>query len=707
MVFVLPILRHINPSRGSLYDTPNMLADWRPDDIIALTKSAVLVSSDDLALALKRLFSLLISVPNPGLCRRLLETVSLDLWALASWRDMSPQFDDRFRTPARTLLQLFLKVTASTGKTMSLVENLLYNGEIADDGLQWRFESDSNGEITILRGNNERDFPINWSDADHKSDTLVSLLFSTCSKDEVVSIFMDLLRRWLSTVNPQGSQGISLKAEESESGTPVSKALELIVLQKMMEKAPETLIGQYGQLLDLVSQVLNTKNQVSQPDDVIAVALSLLNLAVTAPTFQKSHINPDVLEIIETSLGEIGRQERPEVSQTARNLSLLLQYRDEVDEPRGPTSAPTNKQIEDRRTYNLAMSYITENDSPPPVRSEGLNLISVLIEASSSILDIPAILVLLSALLKEDESFINLRAIKMFTQLATKHPKTVIREILEHYVDAKELSTTDARLRFGEALLQVIERLGETFTGDAAQQISEALLSIASRRGHRPKTEAKQAREARLQKTKNKQAEDAWGGDVPDVGNEVTKEEQARIEIISQIVSGWESKRGSEDVRMRTSALSIFASAMDTNIAGIGPTLVSSAIDLCVNILVLEPEMEKGILRRSAIIGILGFIKALNDARESGRNLAFGLTDQSREDIARTLKYVAGTDNDGLVQQHANDALESLENWQMAYLMPQNRLQEPTLGALAGLQVYPRPPLPQLGSARPRIEEIE
>ena len=166
----------------------------------------------------------------------------------------------------------------------------------------------------------------------------------------------------------------------------------------------------------------------------------------------------------------------------------------------------------------------------------------------------------------------------------------------------------------------------------------------------------------------------------------MSEEERARNEILAQIVEGWESKRGSEDVRVRSSALSIFATAMATNLAGIGPSLVSAAVDMCINILTLETELEKAILRRASIMLVLDFVRGLDKARQAGRRLGFGLTDSSREEMLCTLRYVAATDNDGLVQEQARDVVESLENWALSRLLqPVEAAQPLILAKLAGL----------------------
>ncbi|KAF4817795.1 RNA polymerase II assembly factor RTP1 [Colletotrichum siamense] len=716
--FVEPLLRNLNPSRkGSTVikkedsDIVDLKIKQEDTDVVDLSGRAALVTADDLFVTFKRLSCLINSTPYPAQTRRMLDPVLLQLWAVSCWGDTSPKTEERYSKPARSLLHTFLKLSASITKLHLIIENLVYRGETAEGSIKWQYQATSDGDLQIIAtplGQGSQLPELNWGEIQKRSSALVRLMTASCTPEEISLFFLELLSRWFQSTTAAKKAEVLFKSEEGESSDEIKKLLEITVLQKMLEQAPDKLISRVTQVLELVCQILDPASLQDHPDDIIAVALSLLNLVITAPGFKKSSLKPEASETLEKALDQLGNAGRPDVSPTAKNLALLLQYRDAIDPDEEDAFVPNDKQTEERKTYKLALEYITQADNPPPVRSEGLNLLSGLVASNSSILDIQSTLVLLSSLLQDSEDFINLRVIKLFTQLANKHPKAATQEILEHYLDAKETSTTDIRLRFGEALLQVIERLGETFTRDVAKRVSETLLSIAGRRGHRPKTEAKQAREKRLQDMKKKQAEDAWGGDVPDLGDEMNEDEQAKNEILTQIVEGWESKRGSEDVRMRTSALSIFSSAIEVNITGVGSDLVSIAVDLCISVLTLEREMEKGILRRAAILLILGFVRALDDAKQTGRRLGFGLTDQSREDIMRTLKYIAVTDNDGLVQQHARDVIESMENWQLSTLLPaESSVAESGIGRLAGLAIDQDRSLPSVNTKRPRIEEIE
>ena len=708
-----PLISRINPSLGPADGIDSAIKDEK-DEIIDLSRVKVLVVSNRVAEALTRLKILILSNPSPGLCRRVLKPVVFQLWTLASWTTPSDLSTREHCNPARQLLQTYLTLFGKEEDVTPLVDRLLCNGPDDESDLAWRYREVDGGGLEIVQSTTEYQPEIDLAEVESKADTLVKMITTVCSNNDISSLFLSMLRVWISAMQRQTGIQIKPEIEDQEKQSPIKDLVRVSVLQKLMELSPEKLVSQFDRLVDIICQVLAADSDTPLGGELLAVVLSLLNLVVTSTSFDKNDLRPTDLTLIEQSLGRIQDSGEDEVAATARNLSMLLKYRDEVEQtPEELTSAPSLRQVEDRRTYNLAMEYITgAGENPPPVVSEGLNMLSTLILAQSPILDVNAVTVLMSTLLKENEDYINLRVIKIFTQLAAKHPKSTIKELLDNYLDPQEKYSTDIRLRFGEALLQVIERLGETFAGDTATQAGETLLSIAGRRGYRPKTMAKQAREERLNKLKDKTIEGNSIEAAPDtpMDEELAAEERANNDIIAQIVQGWESKRGSEDIRMRASALSILGTALELNITGLGPSIASNAVDLSVNVLAVEREPEQAILRRSSIMMILSFIRALSQARETNRSLGFGLTEKSRDDIRRTLEYVADTDNDGLVRQHARDVVESLENWQATSMLPQPGVSNASAGLsrLAGLQVNPDTlPMNSKGQSRPRIEEVE
>jgi hypothetical protein len=678
------------------------------EDIINLTTRHVLISPAELALALQRLQALIISHPNPGLTRRLLTPLILPLWSLATWLRLSKRDEERFSLPANNLLKILLRISADVEQLVAIIENLLYNGDRGQEKTNWAFTDSQEGGIQSIhvRDDESETFELPLEDINPKADRFIEIVESLSTDDEISELFLTLFHRWTSSIGRAPTQEILLAQSDTKSSQDIrAQLLELSVLQKMMEKLPTKLISRSGNLLDLVEGLLRQHPDNNEADSILPIVLSLLNLVLTTPGFRRRNVDENKLKSIEASLNQIGIDAASDVSATARNLALLLKYRDEVEEESPPTTMPPSRQTEDRKTYALAMSYITQSDAPAPVRTEGINLLQGLVQANSPVLDIPALLALMASLLEEDEDYINLRVIKVFTQLSERHPKAVAAELIERYTDLSEKGSVDVRLRFGEALLQVIQRLGEHFTADAARIVGESLLLTAGRRGQRPKTTAKKARDARLREAKRaRHSGDEDADDEPE--EEMTDEERARAEILSQIVEGWGGKEGAEDVRIRASALSILAVGIETNVAGLGSSVLADAVDLCLSVLALETEPEKGILRRSAIILILSFVRALDQAKQAGRRLGFGLTEESQGNILRILRYIAATDKDGLVKQHAEDVIESLENWRMSLVVPEEP-RGPTLTRLAGLTFASGNADSADISLKPKIEEID
>ncbi|TVY84816.1 hypothetical protein LSUE1_G002095 [Lachnellula suecica] len=723
--FVEPILRCIDPTTAPKLPREESLEE----PIITLGAPKILASSDEVSKSFRNLSTLLASHPNPSLAKRLLRPIILPLWSIASWDQGDQTTESEFCKPARQLLNTLIRLSPSPKDSISdarklssslilsqILQNLTFKGRSIPGEIRWEYVSAKDYGIQIQETSNAtREIFQNLGDIDTAADrfiTFLSALSSTPDFDvEVSNLFMNLCGRWFSQNSKTKKQPeILTRLEPIYPGRDVETSLiEATVMQKMMTAFPDKLVSDSHQVLELVRQVFSDAithpgEDVDNSSDTVPVALSLLNIVLTSPSF-KGASEATLLKSVQASLKSISRKGTGEISKTAQNLLLLLKFRNTIDEPEDPTvSKPTDQQLEDRKTYSLALSYLTATDSPPPVRAQGLELISTLVRANSSILDIPALLVLFSSLLQDSEEYIYLRVIQSFIQLSQRHPKAVMRDLIDRYVDPNEDCELDQRLRLGEALLQVIQNNALTFSSETAKSVCEGLLFIAGRRGYRPKTELEQQKRNRLKRKQNQEAEEAWEGPVPQL-DEVLGAEPAENEILSGIVSGWESKRGSEDIRIRASAVSILGSAIEASVAGIGSGLVSTAVDLSIHILTLEPELEKGILRRASILLIMHFVKALDTARDEGRKLGFGFVGQSLDGVQRILAYVEGTDNDELVKQHARDVIEGLQTWQTNALLPEREVAS-EIRELAGLSINPGRS-DAVGGMRPRIEEIE
>lgn len=724
--FVEPTVRSIDPAISSS-DTQ---VTTHEEDIILVGPSRVLVPAVLVAESLQRLNTLVTSHPHPSLAKRLLGPILLPLWSLSSWEPSNDYIEDGYRKPAMNMLRTLLQLSSSsnlpsvshnypsTSDNLSIiVQNLMFRGRSTPRTPTWVYAKTDDGGIQIEKRNTDESnelttFVFDLSSIDDKTASFCALISSIPDFDiEISHLFIRLCRKWLRDTKGDGSEPMVTGLETREPADySEHRLIEAKLMQRMMTSVPEKLVNDSQQVLDLVNQILSRFNANEPNDDgnedIIAVALSLLNIVLTSPNATSTPGSNHTLEEIQNSVDLISRKAKMDISLTAQNLLSLIKYRDALNDPNIEASNILNdQQYEDRKNYSLAISYLTSSESPPPVRVQGLELISTLLQSQSSVLDIPALVVLFSSLLQDCDEYIYLRVIKSFVELSNRHPNTVLRDLIDRYFDPNEEAELDQRLRLGEALLQVIRNVGHAFSGDVAQSVGNGLLSIAGRRGFRPKYQREQESRRLLKQKKQKEAEDAWDGSPPQLA-EYLASQSKEDEILSQIISGWESKRGSEDVRIRSSALSILGSAIEGNIAGVGSSLISTAVDLCIHILTLEREPEKGILRRSAIILIMGFIRALDSARDQGIKLGFGLVGKSLDDVQRVLKYVEDTDNDGLVRQHAKDVVDGLHMWQLNALIPPQSGQSGTQ-ELAGLTITPRGTDDTNSRMRPRIEEVE
>lgn len=693
--FAEPLICSINPSLRTQSERSSSVDQ---EGVVKLTASNVLVSAEQLAGSLRRLASFLSSHPNPSLSKRLLGNILLPLWCLFSWPATGTQFED-WRAPAGYLLQIYLQLSDNT-KLFTIMNHITINGSQTPGRTQWQYKADGEGiRIESLTLNTMISSPSGVSDIEliaSKVESFIALLQQIKDGESVSAIFIELCKKWLSsaTLSPRPTI-ITVNTTSNDDGedTTETRLIEGMIIQKLMDSSPDKLIEDSAQVLELTNGVLlSALQQPKLDEDTVGIALSLLNLCFTSPNFnQSNHVS--TLPSLQGSLRRLAMSQN-EIAATARNLSYLLEFQQtHPDDEVKPILADPNE--EDRRQHKLAMSYLMSSESPPPVRAQGLDLITSLITKNSPILDVPSTLILLTSLLQDEEEYIYLRSIKTLTLLSSKHPKAVSNSLTDQYIDPNEEHSLDSRLRIGEALSQIIEKAGQTFTGSAAQTIGQGLLSIAGRRGIRAKTKERQQKAEKLSKAKNLDFKTAWDS------LEIEQDEPEN-EVLAQIVEGWEGKRGEEDVRIRASALSIFGSAIEVNVSGVGSSIVSDGVDLSVNILAMEPEPEKAVLRRSAILLVMSLVRALDNATS---NPGFGFAGQSLDAVVRVLKYVMETDNDGIVRGHAAVVIEGLETWQLKGLLGAKEVQRTSLaeGGLAGLSLSA-----DSGSrGRSRIEEIE
>ncbi|KAI9722047.1 MAG: hypothetical protein M1812_002007 [Candelaria pacifica] len=745
------IMRKIDPG-VAIPRKPGLLGDDHgkvpSPGVIANT----LVAELELERAITRLQSLLFSHLSLRLTKSLIQPLLLPLWAALCYAKSTNR--TIWYERASVILRTYFKTTGGPTQLAEIAKFLMWDGRP-----WWNFRPGGSGGIEI-RGRSideydDKDMIAFVENIDLRVDEYIRLLASgVIDNTSIGEVFLSITKQCLLETETAENPLLDLEDSDDEDiEDPLHMLVNTKLVQQMLERLQDKLASNPIQILELARQLLEeytekTKSRqrrrkdVREPSyaalghivnqgnssnpkeasesseeesvEIVSIALSLVNAILSSPEYSSTAETANLLSSIQTSLTYLSTSNNsipPSILQSASNLLSLLRIRTSTQSSPSPstTSTPPDPHAQDRKTHSLALSNLS---SPlPPIRAEGLSQISSLLTPTTSpILDIPATTVLLLSILQDSEEFIYLSAVRTLSLLANTHSRTVVRMLVDGYVDPKQEAGLDQRLRIGEALLKCIQNAGERLGTELARKVGECMLAVAGRRGRRPKTKVEKEKRDIVEEKKKKEAEIAWGGKVPQMGGDRKDDEDAGNEMLHKLVQDWEGKEGEEDVRVRTSALSILGTTIEHNVSGMGSTLISTAVDLAMAVLTLEKTPEKTILRRAAVLLIMSLLKALNKAREEGRKLGFGFAGDNLVDVIEVLSYVRDTDNDDLVKGHAETVIEGLETWRSKSLLGLSaerdeltpRL-ELDIERLAGLSVNPN----AKSASRPRIEEVE
>ncbi|KAJ5148148.1 hypothetical protein N7526_001500 [Penicillium atrosanguineum] len=664
------------------------------------TSRNAFVNGSMVNLAIERLESLALQHPNPGLVKRIVYPILLPLWGLACYSEEHGLTEYHERIMA--LLQTYFGISKQIALTR-----------------RTNLEGDQSNLIKLIDSLQSR------------TELFVSLLGSDPSSEERTGdVFLYVSERWL--VQPQVSDKGAKTQKLGESDDVLQKLVSAKLAEKLLDNFKDTLSRRPMRVLELIKQVIDGElrrlssgarqrdqraenvslsslsnivsgqsEQEGTPDkessESLATAFSLLSTVLASPDFSTSQETKPLLESVKGHLDELVPLLSPAMAKPATTSSMLLEI--QLTSPEHDDSRPTPSHVTDLETHRQAL--VNLNSNLPPVQAEGFSLLSKLIMSGSPVLDIPSTLTL---------------------------------------------------LLLGESLLRTVQDLGDALTGETAKILGEGMVALAGRRGHRPETQKsrkrqleKEQRQKEREERKQKEAALPAGWSIPtdqiqpkledekDDDSETESPEQTAhaANIVAAWAAGASTDEEPDDFRVRASALSILASAVQTNILGLGPSIVSSAVDLALATLTLEPAPESAILRRASVILILDILKALDTARETrhGKDVGFGFSlndvtysgshDQSRglstvgniPSMLRTLSFVETIETDSIVRGHLRALIESLEAWLEKSLMWGIGSQgddEPRLeigDRIAGLAVNPM--AGRAGSTRPKIEEIE
>lgn len=748
----------------------------------------ILVDGALLDLSIDRLRSLALQHPNPGLVKRIVYPILLPLWGLICY-SQEKQLKG-YEEKVMELLQTYFSISVGVQPLKKLVDNLLWDG-----GAAWTYSTNQQGQIILVKRMEEQGNQSNIirliDSLQSRTELFVSLLGSDPSGEERTGdIFLHVSEKWLVK---SSNTGISSGHETiGESENIFQKLISAKIAEKLLDNFKDTLSRRPLRVLELIKQVVDgelhrlggqpsgkrdQKGKVSlsslanivpesnteegntsdsESSESLSTAFSLLSTVLASPEFTTSPETQPPLQAIKDRLDRLIPLLPPTLAKPATTSSMLVEI--QLTHPEHDETKPPPPHLADLDIHRQALKNL--NSELPPVQAEGFSLLSKLVLQGSPVLDIPSTLTLLLSIITEtnesaaNEEFIYLNAIKLIGTLASRHPRTVVKTLVESYADKTEQRTLDQRLKIGESLLRTVQDLGEALSGDTAKILGDIMITVAGRRGRRP--ESQKARKSQLEKERRqrgreerKQRESAmpegWKfstgpidskkdeGDSDDQDSDTETPEQAAhaANIVAAWAAGASSDDEPDDLRVRASALSILASAATVNILGLGPRILSSAVDLALTTLTLEQSPESAILRRASVVLILDILKALDSARETqrGRDIGFGFslvdtptnfgqsTDSQNSStigniphMLRTLGYVESKESDSIVRGHLRVLIESLEAWMEKSLMwgigLQSESVEPKLelgDQIAGLNVDPLAG----GSGKPRIEEIE
>ncbi|OJD28287.1 hypothetical protein ACJ73_00309 [Blastomyces percursus] len=798
-IFVKPILDSLH---GNI---TNEVTAWLRRfslDGSALTESPldnlegiVLIDEPKLLLSITRLSALVLLHPSPSLLKRLIQPVLLPLWALGCYAKKHRK--SFWYDKVSSLLQTFFSVSPGISRYEKLSDNMLWDG-----GSTWTFGPGQKGGISIRkRTDSLAQEALNAMRVvnvlDDRIDSVLELLAMDPQSEELAGdVFLHVSQKWLFGSSEQHDKN---KPKLLQAGEDIHITLQKLAsakfTEKLLNKFKDGLSRHPDKILGIIEQLIQsevvlrtnkacgksenpsfrslgnifenqevTKNDNPEQSESLSAALSLLSTILTSPNFSLSDTLSSIIQRIKFQLDTLLPMLPPPLVQPATTASMLAEITLSSSLPAERKSEAVSSRISDLETHRKALEHIS---SPlPPIQAEGLTILSRLITLSSPVLDIPATLSLLLSLItnsnaesSSNDEFIYLNVVKIIGVLASKHPRTVIKTLAERYADKSEQHSLEQRLRIGEALLRTVQELGNALVENAARTLGETMIAVAGRRGRKPS--AKRAREEMAEKKSKKQPaeteDDSLDREAAELMQQIDEamdpeaENPALTDYSANIISAWAagaaSDREPDDLRIRASAMSILASAIQTNLAGLGPSIASSSVDLALSTLSLERGPESVILRRAAVILLLDLVKALDTARESRINLGFGFSryinnsnsnsnpsvgfdnDQQRysnegavgniPNVVRVLTFVEGNENDPIVRGHIRVLIESLEAWLEKSLLWGVRTREgmgelPRFelgGRLAGLDIHPRPggdeSAGQRSGQRPRIEEIE
>ena len=614
------------------------------------------------------------------------------------------------------------------------------------------------------------------SDLTGRIDLLVSLLSDAKVSDDIAGlIFLRVTKRWLS-LNHKTKATLLLESDDDPlTGLTDAKLSEVLAskFKDSFARSPVHIIELMSQLLhryvsdnrarlerqtsflqpsranlgSIVAPRSETGDKTStgdtSEDDLVSFAISIINTLVATPEFKRAPTTDALLSQVTGHLQYlVHTQHQPPISPviTSSAHSLLQALNPSTLDP-DQSKVDIDPLASYRTMLQAALQDLTSPEAPN--RTWSLSTLHKLIQNTSSfsVIDVPATTYLvLSASLADPESYVHSAAIPVLVTLALSAPHPTIQILVDVFLDVDERSLAlskgrmteekekevqealDYRLRVGEVLNKILladefwddkSSMGVKFTSN--KHMASACLSLASRRGQRRKTQSSRQAVSLQIIQQQEEAEVAWGGPIPNVlepDSEASAADQADYEALSKIVKGWEDTGIEEDVRIRASAMSVFSTILEKRVGFVGQATVDAGLQIVLLIVTMETIGAFFILRRAAVLVVMGLLRALDKALDADEDSSVGLGIKQQDEVLRVLRWVRDEDGDELVREHAASVVDGLETLRMKKLYKirdEGMKLGPNLGLEGGLRgLTVRPDVNDgLGKRRMVVEEIE
>ena len=480
--------------------------------------------------------------------------------------------------------------------------------------------------------------------------------------------------------------------------------------------------------------VENALNEEST--DIVVVALSLLDTIIASESVTiKSAIRPSLnslLPFLDALRSSSKITKESSISTLAGNLARTIRQPAPPSDNSHSTGMTSDNQSV-QNLYNKALENLSSELAP--IRVEGLATLQELIASQSPQISIPAITLLFTHdVLTDPDSFVHLAGIRTLVLLATHDVRLVTRLLADVFIDPKEEEGNglDVRLAVGETLGCIVQamvsdydlgnskyveeatgwkihgktetriRCDHTTKSAALRIIVLAMLRVGGRRGERVKSKQTRERKAALAGQKQKEAEDAWGGEVPQLEEEEEDDDDDRdgnskgasqetTTLLQNILHGWENTGLEEDIRLRASALSILGQVLELHCTALDAGLLLSGVDLALQIIGSHAEArpERALVRRAAVLALAMLVRGVNRACEGSSN-SRSYQDQRRnetlmqsvgwQNIDSKLRWSSEMDEDEIVKGHARTAMDELEAWRVKRVLGLNGKDNGTKG---------------------------